>query len=68
MTKGPQIEGVKETHRSSWDVTPRLRTVLVAEVHISVDLCPHVEVGWSNCRDPCQVKVLNILSFRVSES
>lgn len=34
MTKAPRIEGVKETYKSTWDVTPRLRTVLVAEVRI----------------------------------
>ena len=68
MTKAPRIEGVKETYKSTWDVTPRLRTVLVAEVRISVDLCPHMEIRWSNCRDPSILDVLNILSFRVSES
>ena len=33
-----------------------------------VDLCPHMEIGWSNCRDPSILDILNILSIRVSES
>lgn len=67
--KGSQNYGVKETDESTWEVTPRLGTVQVAKVRISLDLCiPTWRSGGLIVEVPAMLKFSHTLSFGDSDS
>ena len=66
--KGPPDWGCKRNLQEHLGCHPKTQNSAGCWSSDLRDLCPHVEIGWSNRGDPSILEVLNILSFRVSES